>query len=77
MGETTENEAKRAERLRAIFDAALPATKPGRTTRQIESALDTLGWLSEQIDDGELRDEIGRVRDALWVIHDDRALRRG
>lgn len=32
----------------------------------IEKALDVLAWLSEQPDtDGELRDEIGHVRNAL------------
>lgn len=36
------------------------------TDRQFEIALDVTRWLSENSDDGVLRDEIGAVRSALW-----------
>lgn len=32
----------------------------------IEKALDVLMWLSEEVDDGMLRDEISHVRHALY-----------
>lgn len=36
------------------------------TVRQLESAMDTLGWLHENTkDDGQLRDDIHAVRQAL------------
>lgn len=34
--------------------------------RDVETALDVLLELSETSDDGDLRDDIGRVRHALW-----------
>lgn len=44
-----------------------------RTIRQIESALDTLIWLSERTDDDHrLAEAIDIVRDELWVEIDRR-----
>ena len=46
--------------------------------RRIEAALDTLGDLAAEDHEeltGEVRDAIGRVRSALWIIVDQRRQR--
>lgn len=54
---------------RLMARASKPRRKPTRP--QIESALNALLWLSENSDDGRLRDVIGRVRHELAEILDE------
>lgn len=56
---------------RLMDRASRQRRKPTRP--QIESALNSLLWLSEECDDGEMRDQIGVVRNALHEVLDARA----
>jgi hypothetical protein len=71
MSNHTDTEQAAWARLMARAEQAATRRRT-RTRPQIESALGTLLWLSEECDSGELRDQIAAVRHELHGILDAR-----